>query len=516
MNFARLIESVHPAAILGSVNPETVVASLHYQSRDVGPGGVFFAIPGFAVDGHDFIQDACQRGAAAVVAQKPVTPGVPVLQVADSRTALAQAAAAYYDYPSRELTLIGLTGTNGKTTVSYLIENMLTQAGLSTGVIGSVNYRFGHREVPALRTTPESLDLQRILADMRGHGVTHVVMEVASHGLDLHRVDACWFDVAAFTNLSQDHLDFHGDMERYWASKKALFTRLLPLGPKGDRALAVINRDDERGQGLSEAMTGERPTITFGRSPENTIWPEVQRNDLTGIEALLHSPRGTLKVRSAMVGEHNLENILTAVGCAIAIDLPIAAIEAGVAATTAVPGRLEPVADPGGRFIYVDYAHTPDALENVLRALDAICQRRLICVFGCGGDRDRSKRPLMGEIAGRMSDLAVVTSDNPRTEDPLAIIEDALEGVRRTAPLAYTVEGLHHGLDRPGHIVMPDRQGAIDLAIRVAQPGDTVLIAGKGHETYQIIGRTTIPFDDREAARKALASGRERPTKETA
>ena len=259
MILANLIDAIHPTAILGSVAPETPVDALHYQSRDVVPGGVFFAIPGFAADGHDYIDDACQRGAVAVVAQKPVTPGIPVLQVANSRMALAQAAAAYYGHPSRDLTVIGLTGTNGKTTVSYLVEAMLSRAGLSVGVIGTVNYRHGEREVPASRTTPESLDLQRILADMRQHGVTHVVMEVASHGLDLHRVDACWFDIAAFTNLTQDHLDFHGDMEHYWASKKSLFTRILSLGPKRHRALAVVNRNDPRGQRLSEEIAGEPP-----------------------------------------------------------------------------------------------------------------------------------------------------------------------------------------------------------------------------------------------------------------
>ena len=412
--------------------------------------------------------------------------------------------------------MIGLTGTNGKTTVSYLVEKMLARAGRSVGVIGTVNYRHGDRVVPASRTTPESLDLQRILADMRQHGVTHVVMEVASHGLDLHRVDACWFDIAAFTNLTQDHLDFHGDMERYWASKKSLFTRLLPLGPKKDHAVAVINRDDPRGRLLADEIAEIRPTVTFGRATGNQVWPEVKRSDLSGLEAILHTPQGAFTMTSSLVGQHNLENILTAAGCGIALGLPLEAIQAGITATAAVPGRLEPVADPGGRFIYVDYAHTPDALENVLRALEALRQRRIICVFGCGGDRDRRKRPLMGEIAARMSDLTVVTSDNPRTEDPLAIIEDALEGVRRAAPQAYTLDDVQQRFGQRGHIVLPDRREAIGLAISVAEPGDTVLIAGKGHETYQIVGRSTIPFDDCEEARQALGIANERSIEETA
>jgi UDP-N-acetylmuramyl-tripeptide synthetase len=515
VKFASLIDAVQPTAITKTLSPETGVASLHYRSNDVARGGVFFAIPGFAADGHDFIEDARQRGALAVVAQKPVSAGIPVLQVPDTRAALAQAAAAYYRNPSQHLTVVGLTGTNGKTTVSYLLENMLRQTGFKAGVIGTVNYRYGGHEIPASRTTPESLDLQRILADMRADGVTHVVMEVASHGLDLRRVDACWFDAAAFTNLTQDHLDFHGDMERYWASKKSLFTRLLPQGPKGRRARAVLNRDDPRGRSLWEEISGERPVVTFGQSSDNTIWPEIERSDLSGLEASVHTPQGLLTIASPLVGRHNLENILTAVGCAIALDLPAAAITAGIAATAAVPGRLEPVADPGGRFIYVDYAHTPDALENVLKALDKLRQRRLICVFGCGGDRDRRKRPLMGEIAARLSDLAVVTSDNPRTEDPLAIIDDAMEGVRRGAPRGLTPEEAANGGDEDGHVIVPDRREAIGLAIRVAKPGDTILIAGKGHETYQIIGRTTIPFDDREEALQALASIDGRPIKET-
>ena len=511
MNLGDLIEVIQPSAVIGALEPETPVGSLHYGSREVISGGVFFAIPGFAVDGHAYIGDACSRSALAVVAQKRVETTVPLLQVADSRAALARAAAAFYGHPSQALTVIGLTGTNGKTTVSYLVENILRQTGLSPGVIGTVNYRYGDHVVPAARTTPESLDLQRILAEMRQHGVTHVVMEVASHGLDLHRVDACQFDVAAFTNLTQDHLDFHGDMARYWESKKSLFTRHLYQGPKATQARAVINREDPYGAALANDLTSRHALLTFGRTPASDIWPEVGQNDLTGLKAVLHTPRGSIAMDSPLVGAHNLENILAAASCGIALELPPEAIRAGIAATRAVPGRLEAIPDPAGRFIYVDYAHTPDALENVLRALDALRQGRLICVFGCGGDRDRRKRPLMGEIAARLSDLAVVTSDNPRSEDPLAIIDDALEGVRRAAPRTLTAEEVRSGFAAPAHIVVPDRREAIALAICAAQSGDTVLIAGKGHETYQIIGPTTIPFDDREEARQALAGLRRPP-----
>jgi UDP-N-acetylmuramyl-tripeptide synthetase len=305
-------------------------------------------------------------------------------------------------------------------------------------------------------------------------------------------------------------------MGRYWASKKSLFTKHLYQGPKAQKARAVINREDPHGRELATDLTRVRPLMTFGQTPESDIWPDVRKNDLTGLEAVLHTPQGTITITSPLVGAYNLENILAAAGCGVALDLPLEAIRAGIAATGTVPGRLESIPDPEGRFIYVDYAHTPDALENVLRALDALRQRRLICVFGCGGDRDRRKRPLMGEIAARLSDLAVVTSDNPRTEDPLEIINDALEGVRRAAPQALTVQEVKNGFKAPGHIVVPDRREAISLAITAAQPGDTVLIAGKGHETYQIIGRTTIPFDDREEARQILACRRMPPNKETA
>ena len=333
MNLGGLIDAVQPSAVIGTAEPETPVGSLHYGSREVVSGGVFFAIPGFAVDGHAYIDDACQRGALAVVAQKQVETRVPLLQVPDSRAALALAAAAFYGHPSEALIVIGLTGTNGKTTVSYLMENILKQAGLSTGVIGTVNYRHGDRVVPAARTTPESLDLQRILAEMRQHGVTHVVMEVASHGLDLHRVDACHFDVAAFTNLTQDHLDFHGDMERYWSSKKSLFTRHLYQGVKAPQARAVINRDDPHGRQLATELAGGRSKITFGRTSANDIWPEVRQNDLNGLEAVLHTPRGSITMTSPLVGAHNLENILAAAGCGVALDLPLEAIRAGIAAT---------------------------------------------------------------------------------------------------------------------------------------------------------------------------------------
>ena len=298
--------------------------------------------------------------------------------------------------PCPRLLLTALRGGAGKTTLTYLLESVIQAAGGVPGVVSTVSIRHPGYEEDNLYTTPESSDLQAMLHRMRQAGATHVAMEVTSHGLDLHRVEACWFDVAAFTNLTQDHLDFHGDMERYWASKKSLFTRLLPLGPKGHCARAVINRDDPRGARLVEEIAGNRPTLTFGLAPDNDIWPDVKRSDLTGLEAVLHTPQGPLAMTSPLVGRHNLENILAATGCGIALDLPLDAIQSGIAATTAVPGRLEPVADPGGRFIYVDYAHTPDALENVLQALDALRQGRIICVFGCGGDRDALKRPLMG------------------------------------------------------------------------------------------------------------------------
>jgi UDP-N-acetylmuramyl-tripeptide synthetase len=320
--------------------------------------------------------------------------------------------------------------------------------------------------------------------------------------MDLYRIKSCWFDVAVFTNLTQDHLDFHGSMQAYWDSKRKLFTDYLNQGPKKDRAVAVINCNDNKGKELADQLT--LPKLKIGIRLENDIKIKDYQCDLNGIRGRVLTPAGDFHFESAMAGEHNLENILCAIGVATALKIKPDIIKSGLEAMTAVPGRLERIENKSGRFVYVDYAHTPDALENVLTALRAISSNRIICIFGCGGDRDKAKRPLMGEIAGRLSDLAVITSDNPRTENPLDIVVQIEAGIERNGTLRYTVADLTSDFDKRGYVVEPDRRSAIELGIAVARPGDTVLIAGKGHETYQILGSKTINFDDREEARKAL------------
>jgi UDP-N-acetylmuramyl-tripeptide synthetase len=486
----------------GKKEPE--IRSIHYRSQEVMPGGLFVAIAGHAADGHDYIDDAIAKGAVAVVSQKEINVKTPNIRVADTRRALADLAACFFDNPSERLTVIGITGTNGKTTSAYLLESILKQAGIEVGVIGTINYRYAGQTFDNPITTPESLDLQRILAQMLRAGVSHVVMEASSHAIDLDRIRNCWFDIAVFINLSQDHLDFHGDMESYWASKKRLFTEYLLEGPKSGHAVAVINCDSKKGGELTDVL--KVPVIKTGSEPDDTVYAGNTQCDRNGIAGEISMPGGKFHFKSRLVGQHNLENILCAAGVAYALNLPAGAVRSGIEAVSVIPGRLEHIENHAGRFVYVDYAHTPDALENVIKALSAVMRRRIICVFGCGGDRDKEKRPLMGEIAMRLCDLAVVTSDNPRTEAPMAIIDQILDGVRKTNSREYSAEDLKNGFKDKGYVVEADRRRAIELGIRVSEAGDTVVIAGKGHETYQILGTATIAFDDRQEARKALAT----------
>ncbi len=489
------------------------IGSIHYRSQDVMPGGLFVAIPGNVVDGHDFIADALKKGAAAIISEKPIDFNTIAIKVKNSRKALAALAARFYGDPSKELVVIGITGTNGKTTVTYLIESMLLAAGIKTGVIGTINFRYAGKTYENSMTTPESLDLQRILADMRESGVTHVVMEVSSHAVDLLRVFSCEVDVGAFLNLSQDHLDYHGDMESYWSCKKRMFTEFLVSHKGKPFPFAVINDDDTRGRELTEDLkvgkkTSELHMLRFStHEDQNAGDMLVARNitiDQEGISGKIVSPAGTIELKSFLIGKHNLENILCSAAVGIALELPLKHIEAGIANVSCVPGRLERVVSDTGRFVYVDYAHTPDAVEHVLDLLRKLFSGKIICVLGCGGDRDRGKRSQMGEIAGQYCDLAVITSDNPRTEEPMSIIRQILEGTKKTSHYEYSHDELQTGLLKKGYFIESDRSAAIHLGIRAAKPGDAVLIAGKGHETYQILGRRKIPFDDRREAEKAL------------
>jgi len=488
----------------GSFGMDLDIGSIHYRAQEVQPNGLFVAIPGLAADGHDFIGEAVNRGAALILSQKPVQSEAPVIQVENTRKALAALAAQFYQNPSQKLFIIGITGTNGKTTTTYLVESVLKKAGFATGVIGTVNYRYAGKVFPSANTTPEALDLQSILNDMLCEGITHVIMEVSSHAIDLNRIDYCWMDVGVFTNLSQDHLDYHKEMDQYWNCKKRLFSEHLVSGPKANRAQTVINGDDVRGREL----IGELPLdgLTFGYSDHLNISAHKLQYDLRGISGSIKTPAGVFDIKTTLLGRHNAENILCATGVGLALDLSPDIIQSGIETQTAIPGRLERIPDTHGRFVFVDYAHTPDALKNVLSTLKSMAPGKIICIFGCGGDRDKQKRSPMGAIAGSFCDLAIITSDNPRTEDPLAIIHDITQGIRKTANNPYSHAQLRSRPQEKGYTIEPDRKRAIKLGINASKPNDIVLIAGKGHETYQIIGQESKPFDDRMMAIEALSS----------
>ena len=499
--FGELLHILPGAAPHGRP-PSGEIAGLAYDSRKVRPGMLFAALKGAASDGHDYLAQAAQAGAAAALVERPVQ-GVDLwqLQVKDSRAALAHLAAAYCGHPSRAMTMIGVTGTNGKTTTSYLIEAMLARRG-QTGVIGTVETRFAGRAAPSAMTTPESVELQELLAAMRAAGVSQAVMEVSSHALEQHRAEAVAFDAAVFTNLSRDHLDYHGDMQTYLAAKLRLFRELLPASREaGKPAAAIVCLDNEHGPAVAQAaQEAGLPLWTYGFSPEAMVRGEEPGLGLEGGSCLVQWPGGSFKAHTPLVGAYNLQNLLAAAAVGLALGMEPQEIAAGLESCGGVPGRLQRVGGAGARpAVFVDYAHTDDALKQVLAALKPLTKGRLICVFGAGGDRDHGKRPLMGRAVGQGADVAVLTSDNPRTEDPAAImamIEPGLvdAGMRRAERL--NADGVY--------LTQPDRAQAIALAIAEAADDDVVLIAGKGHEDYQIVGREKRHFDDREQAAEAL------------
>ncbi|MGO9393175.1 MAG: UDP-N-acetylmuramoyl-L-alanyl-D-glutamate--2,6-diaminopimelate ligase [Desulfobaccales bacterium] len=488
----RLLAGLEGCLLKGDEN--LAVTGLAYHSGEVVPGGVFVALKGVRTDGRRFVAEAIANGAAAIVSEQEleVPRGLTNVRVDQARLALAHLSAVFYGHPSRELVLVGITGTNGKTSTSYLLEAILSNAGRQVGVIGTVNYRALSETWPAPVTTPESLDLQRLLRAMRSRGVSHVVMEVSSHALDLRRVDRNAFDAGVFTNFSQDHLDYHRDLDDYFAAKARHFLELLANGG-GAPSLAVLNLDDPRGQELRAQV--RVPCLTYGCRPQSQVRPLSHRFHPQGIEARLASPAGEVMIDSRLVGPFNLANILAAAATALGLGLSPQEVSRGIAALSGVPGRLERFGPAGGPGVFVDYAHTPDALAQALGALQQLDFARIITVFGCGGDRDRKKRPLMGAAAAP-SHLVVVTSDNPRGEEPLAIIREIEPGLAAAA-LAQ-ISGAAAGKGERGYLLIPDRREAIRLAISLARPGDAVLVAGKGHEDYQIWGSERRHFDDRE------------------
>jgi UDP-N-acetylmuramoyl-L-alanyl-D-glutamate--2,6-diaminopimelate ligase len=481
----------------GGAGSDPEIVRVTGDSREVVPGALFFALPGAERDGHAFVADAVARGAAAVVAERPVACSPAALLLAPStRRAMALAAASFHGRPADALALAGVTGTNGKTTVAWLVEACARAAGVPVGMLGTVVHRWPGAERPAGHTTPESTTVQALLAEMRAAGARAAVLEVSSHALAQDRVAGMRFRAAGFTNLTRDHLDYHGDMERYFAAKRRLF--LEHLAPDG---VAVVNVRDAWGARLADQLGPGRRLWRHGGRTGDELRAEDVRTGLSGTGATLHTPAGSLAIRSPLVGAHNLENLLCAAGLALALDLPRDAVARALSECPGAPGRLERVAARGVS-VFVDYAHTDDALARALEALRPLAPGRLLCVFGCGGDRDRGKRPLMGAAAARGADAVVVTSDNPRTEDPAAILAEIVPGLERAGLARASAAALAQGAR--GFAVEPDRRAAIVLAVAAAREGDAVLVAGKGHEDYQIVGRERLPFSDRDEARRAL------------
>jgi UDP-N-acetylmuramoyl-L-alanyl-D-glutamate--2,6-diaminopimelate ligase len=472
MDLALLIDALAPVEVVGRAPVD--VTDLAYDAREAGPGSLYFCIRGLRADGHDFAPEAVANGAVALVVQRPLELPVPQLVVEDARRAMPLAADEFFGRPTEQLEVAGVTGTNGKTTTAFLLFAILAAAGRRPGLLGTIESRVGGERRPAIRTTPEAIDLQRTFREMLDAGDRSAAVEATSHGSELGRLDRVRFSALVFTNLTQDHLDFHGTLERYFDAKRRLFTEARPP--------AAVNVGDEHGRRLADELRGHNELLTFGLVDDAELRPQELELGPRGA----HLRAGGIELETRLRGRFNVENVLGAVAAARLLGIDDDAIAYGVRELRGVPGRFEAV-DEGQPFaVLVDYAHTPDSLENVLRTARDLAQNRVICVFGCGGDRDRGKRPLMGRIATELADLAIVTSDNPRSEEPEAIIAEILEGTGSEAE------------------VEPDRREAIARAVAEAGEGDVVVIAGKGHEQGQQFADRTIPFDDREVAREAL------------
>ncbi|MHC4561247.1 MAG: UDP-N-acetylmuramoyl-L-alanyl-D-glutamate--2,6-diaminopimelate ligase [Planctomycetota bacterium] len=481
----RLAELLTEADIQpASLSQDTTITALSADSRRAEPGVCFVAMRGAVHDGHEFIESAVAAGAVAVVCEDPaqVPTGTPCAVVADTRLALGPLAQAIQGWPARQLKVIGITGTNGKSTVAWLLRDILTEAGHTPALLGTIQYEVGSRQVPATTTTPDAVELAAMMAEMVSAGCTHLAMEVSSHALDQRRVAGIEFAAAVMTNLSGDHLDYHLTQEAYLAAKLRLFESLPPS------AVAIVNRDDPAGETFAAAA--ERDVTWYGLSPAADVWARIDRIDSTGTEFLLTAGEREARIVTPLIGRHNVYNCLAASTAADTLGVSTEVVARALAEIHRIPGRLERV--PGERpfSVFVDYAHTDDALANVLSALRPVTAGRLVVVFGCGGDRDRTKRPRMARVAQDMADVLVITSDNPRNEPPEQIIDEIVAGLARG--------------DNDRSRVEPDRRTAIADAIAEAQAGDVVLIAGKGHETYQVIGDRRIDFDDAAVAAEIL------------
>lgn len=474
-----LLSELAMASGLRYEGEDTDISSIEYDSRKIKRGSMFCCIVGALFDGHTFAEGAVKSGASALLVERELPLSVPQIVVKNARKAMAEMAAAFYGYPQREMMMLGVTGTNGKTTTTYMVKAIAEQAGRKVGVIGTIRNMIGSESIHTDRTTPESVDLFRLLRMMADAHVDLVVMEVSSHALEQYRVHGIKYDVGLFTNLTQDHLDYHKSFENYLQAKKILFY---------NSKRAVVNGDDPYASRIMDGLT--IPITTFGIRDRADI--SASDIDITtdGVQFDLHTPEGDVLMRLPIPGLFSVFNAMGAAGMALAVGMKLGSVKDGLESLTSVSGRLEPVKTNKGFSVFVDYAHTPDALENVLKTVREFSKGRVICVFGCGGDRDRAKRPIMGEIAGRFSEFAVITSDNPRTESPMAIIESIEEGVKRSGT-KYTV--------------VENRKEAIRYALSLAKPTDIVLIAGKGHENYQEINGTKYHFDDKEIVEELLS-----------
>jgi len=460
------------------------IQGIAYSSKSVKPGDMFAALKGVKKDGFEFVGEALNNGAAVILSDQPKPENLAKawIQVSDTREALAQCSANFYSHPSQKMKVVGITGTKGKTTITYLLEEILNKTQFVPGIIGTISYKGPGMNLTARLTTPEAPDLQRLLSEMLAKGATHCVMEVSSHALELKRVVGIGFDVVVFANLSGDHLDYHQSMDRYFEAKKKLFF----LNHK--KRMAVVNRDDPWGQKLIAQLPAG--AITFGIEPGAMVAAENINLTEKGIETLVKYPSGQLTLSSPLLGKPNLYNILASIAVALTLNLPVSAIKEGIASLKGIPGRFEKIDNSLGLHVFVDYAHTDDALKNLLETVRGFNPRRIILVFGAGGDRDKTKRPRMGEAAGRLADWTIITSDNPRSEDPLAIISDIEAGIKKTGTQNYQI--------------IPNRREAIEQALSLGTEGDYILVAGKGHEDYQIIKDQILHFDDAEVIQEIL------------
>ena len=481
MKLNELLQTVKPLAIDGPVDRD--ITGITYDSRRVMPGNLFVAMRGENTDGHRYVEAAIDRGASAVVLEKDsgLNPRATRIKVKDARRTLALTSAEFYSHPSQALKVVGVTGTNGKTTTAFMVKAIMEAAGMGAGLIGTVQYQIGQRIIPSSRTTPESVEIQDMMSQMLRTNCAGVAMEVSSHALDLQRVAGIDYDVAVFTNLSQDHLDYHKTMKEYFEAKTKLFTG---LGLMRKRGRAVVNTDNEYGRRLIARLGGENAVVTYGVSSDAAIRALDVRVSADGTYFVVRTPHGSVPVAQPLIGRYNVHNALAAIGAALELGIDLNSIERALSKMRPVPGRMELMDVWQDFHVYVDYAHTEDALRNVLMTVSELTKGRLICVFGCGGDRDKGKRAPMGEAACELADFSILTSDNPRTEDPREILRQVEEGFPVGAQSRYQV--------------IEDRREAIERALDIARPGDSVLVAGKGHETYQEFADTVVPFSDRQ------------------